>query len=197
MFETILAIAVGLALSAAVGLRIFLPFLVMSAAALTGHLPLAPGFEWIGTTPALIAFAVATVLEVVAYYVPWLDNLLDAAGPPVAVAAGVVASASVVTDLPPLLKWTVAVIAGGGLAGLLHGATSVTRSASTLATGGSANFVVATAEWTGALFTSVLAILAPLLALLVAAALGVWLFRRTTRRHDVSDTASPRSPRTR
>ena len=186
MFETILAVAVGLALSAAVGLRIFLPFLVMSAAALTGHLPLAPGFEWIGTTPALIAFALATALEVTAYYVPWLDNLLDAAGPPVAVAAGIVASASVVTDLPPLVKWSVAVIAGGSLAGLLHGATAVTRSASTLATGGTANFLVATAEWIGALLTSVLAVMAPFLALLVAAAVGLWLVRRRARRRRVA-----------
>ncbi len=189
--DALLGVVVGLALSAAVGLRIFVPFLVMSAAAVTGHLPLAPGFEWIGTTPALIAFAVATVLEVAAYYVPWLDNLLDAAGPPVAVMAGVIATASVVTEMPPLLKWTVAVIAGGGLAGLLHGATSAARAASTVATGGTANFLVATAELGGALATSVLAVLLPVAAVIAAIVLAVWLLRRATRR------ASPRDPRSR
>jgi len=176
--ETLLAVVVGLALSAAVGLRIFVPFLVLGVAAHGGHVPLAPGFEWIGTTPALVAFGVATAVEVVAYYVPWLDNLLDAAGPPVAVGAGIVATASVVTDLPPLVKWTVAVIAGGGAAGLLHGATSAARAASTLATGGGANFLVATAELAGSLLTSVLAILAPAAALLAAVLLATWLLRR-------------------
>lgn len=180
--DTILGVAVGLALSAAVGLRIFVPFLVMSVAAATGHLPLAAGFEWIGTTPALIAFAVATVLEVTAYYVPWLDNLLDAAGPPIAILAGVLATASVVTDVPPLLKWTLAVVAGGGLAGVLHGATAATRAASTLATGGGANFLVATAELFGALLTSILAVVLPVLAVIAALFLAAWLFRRATRR---------------
>ena len=181
-YETILAVAVGLALSAAVGLRIFVPFLVMSVAANAGHLPLAPGFEWIGTTPALIAFAVATTVEVAAYYVPWIDNLLDAAGPPVAFGAGVVATASVVGDLPPLLKWSLAVIAGGGAASILHGATSAARAASTLATGGGANFALATAELGGALLTSLLAVLLPAVALIAALALGWWLFRRRRRR---------------
>jgi hypothetical protein len=176
--DTLLAVVVGVALSAAVGLRIFVPFLVMSVAAKAGYLPLAPGFEWIAATPALVAFAVATVLEVVAYYVPWLDNLLDALAPPLVVVAGIAATASVVTDLPPLLQWTVAVIAGGGAAGLLHGATAAARAASTLATGGGANFLLATAELAGALVTSVLAILLPFVALAAVVALGAWLFRR-------------------
>jgi hypothetical protein len=180
-FESVVAVGMGIALAAAVGLRIFVPFLVMSIAAKTGHLPLAPGFEWIGGTPALLLFAVATVVEVVGYYVPWLDNLLDAAAPPVAVGAGILASASVMTDLPPLFKWCLAVIAGGGAAGLLHGATSIARAASTVTTGGGANFVLATAELTGAVVASVLAILVPFVALLAAAVLAVWLLRRRRR----------------
>jgi hypothetical protein len=179
--ETIVAVAVGLALSAAVGLRIFVPFLVMSAAARTGHLPLAPGFEWIGTTPALVAFAVATAVEVAAYYIPWVDNLLDAAGAPLAALAGIVATASVVTDLPPLLKWSLAVIAGGGVAGMLHGVTATARAASTLATAGGANFALATAEVGGALLTSILAVLLPAAALLAAVVLVAWLLRQRRR----------------
>lgn len=177
-FDTILAVLIGIGLSAAVGLRIFVPFLVMSIAAKSGYLPLAPGFEWIGTTPAIVAFAVATALEVAAYYVPWLDHVLDALATPVVLIAGMIAMASVVTDLPPLVKWSLAVIAGGGAAGLLHGATAAARAASTLATGGAANFVLASAELAGAVVTSVLAILVPLLALLAATALAIWLFGR-------------------
>lgn len=177
-FDTLLALVIGVALSAAVGLRIFVPFLVMSIAAKSGHLPLAFGFEWIGTTPAIVAFAVATAVEVAAYYVPWLDNLLDVLAPPLVVTAGIVAMASVITDLPPLLKWSLAVIAGGGAASLLHGATAAARAASTLTTGGGANFVLATAELAGSFLTSLLAILVPFLALVAAFVLGMWLFRR-------------------
>lgn len=176
--ETVGAVAVGIALSAAAGLRIFVPFLVMSVAAAMGHLALAPGFDWIGSTPALVLFAVATLVEVTAYYVPWLDNLLDAIGPPVAIAAGIVATASVVTGMPPLWKWVVAVIAGGGVAGALHGATSAARAVSTLTTGGGANFLLATAELFGAAITSLLAILVPFAALSLAVVLAVWLLRR-------------------
>ncbi|MFN8178354.1 MAG: DUF4126 domain-containing protein [bacterium] len=177
-FDTLLAVAIGIALSAAVGLRIFVPFLVMSVAARAGHLPLAPGFAWIASTPALAAFAVATIVEVTAYYVPWLDNLLDMLGPPVAIAAGILATASVVTDLPPLLKWSLAVIGGGGAAGILHGTTAAARAASTLTTGGAANFLLATVELAGAVVTSVLAILLPLVALLAAIVLAGWLIAR-------------------
>jgi hypothetical protein len=179
--ETVGAIAVGIALSAAAGLRVFVPFVVMSVAAATGHLTLSPGFEWIGTTPAVVLFAVATVVEVTAYYVPWLDNLLDSMGPPVAIAAGIVATASVVTGMPPLWKWVVAVIAGGGVAGALHGATSAARAVSTLTTGGAANFLLATAELFGAAITSLLAILVPFAALSLAIVLAVWLLRRRRR----------------
>jgi len=82
-----LSLAIGIGLSAACGFRVFVPFLVMSIAAQAGYLQLANGWEWIGSTPAIIAFAVAAILEIVAYYVPWLDNLLDTVATPAAVVA--------------------------------------------------------------------------------------------------------------
>ena len=87
--EAVLSVCMGLGLSAACGLRVFLPLLVMNLAARAGWLGLSPGFEWIGETPALIAFGVATAVEIAAYYVPWLDNLLDVVSSPAAVVAGV------------------------------------------------------------------------------------------------------------
>ena len=75
--ELILSLSVGLGLSAACGFRIFVPLLVISIANKAGHLELADSFEWMGSTAAIITFATATVLEVSAYYVPWVDNLLD------------------------------------------------------------------------------------------------------------------------
>ena len=174
---TILSIVIGVGLSAACGFRVFIPPLVISLAAMSGHLQLAHGFEWMGTVPALIAFAVASGLEITAYYVPWLDNLLDSVATPAAVVAGIVVTASMVTDFSPMLKWTLAIIAGGGAAGLVQGATVITRAASTVATGGAGNSVLATAELGGSLLTAVLAVFLPLLALAlvgVAGGLAVW-----------------------
>jgi Domain of unknown function (DUF4126) len=183
--ETALGIAMGIALAAACGFRVFLPFLVVSIAAQGGHLPLADGFAWIGTTPAMIVFAAATVAEILAFLIPWVDNLLDAAAQPAAMAAGVLVTAAVVTDLSPLWKWTLAIIAGGGIAGTLQGGTVVARGLSTLTTGGLGNWVISLFEGVAALVTSVLAIVGPLLALVLVVILlagAARLFRRRRRR---------------
>jgi phosphoglycerol transferase MdoB-like AlkP superfamily enzyme len=125
--ETVLAICLGLGLSAACGFRVFVPLLGINVAALAGHVVLAEGFQWIGTWPAFACFLTATVLEVSAYYVPWVDNLLDTIATPAAVVAGTMATASVVTDMSPLLRWTLAVIAGGGLAAVVQTGTVTWR----------------------------------------------------------------------
>ena len=119
--DTLLSLGVGLGLSAACGFRAFVPLLAASVAAQAGYLTLAPGFEWIGTSQALYAFATATLLEVLAYSIPLLDNLLDAIATPVAVIAGVLASAAVFADLPPFFRWSLAIIAGGAAAGMVRG----------------------------------------------------------------------------
>ena len=169
--ETLLTVCLGIGLSAACGFRIFVPMLVLSIATRSGHVELATGFDWIGSTPALITFSVATVLEIGAYYIPWLDNLLDSMASPVAVVAGTVITASVVTDVSPLMQWTMAIIAGGGAAAAVQATTVVTRGASSVGTGGLGNPIVATAELGGSLFMSVLSVFLPLLA--VGLAVGV------------------------
>lgn len=160
--ETVLSICLGIGLSAACGFRIFVPMLVMSIASLSGHLTLTPGFQWIGTYPALIAFSVATAAEIAGYYVPWVDHALDTIATPAAVVAGAVVSASIITGMSPLLKWTLAIIAGGGVAGLVQGTTVMTRAAASATTGGLANPLVATIELGGAVASSLAAILAPI-----------------------------------
>ena len=176
--ETLLSILVGIGLSAACGFRVFVPPLVISIAAMSGHLTLSDGFAWMGTWTALGAFAVATALEIAAYYVPWLDNLLDTVSTPAACVAGTIVMASMVGDMSPFLKWTLAVIAGGGTAGLVQGGTVATRAASTALTGGLANPVVATVELAGAAATSVLSLLTPVLvvAVLIGTGIAVWKF---------------------
>src|SRR5438128_7363090 len=128
--ETLISICIGIGLSAACGFRVFVPLLVMSIASLSGHLPLAHGFEWIGSYPALIAFSVATCVEILGYYIPWLDHVLDTIASPAAVVAGTLITASLVTNVGPFWKWSLAVIAGGGAAGLVQGTTVATRAGS-------------------------------------------------------------------
>ena len=119
--QILLSVALGVGLAAAVGFRVFLPLLIASVAAYTGHLNLTGGFEWLGTLPAVVMLGAAAVLEVLAYYIPGVDNALDAVATPLALVAGTVVAAAVMTDMPPLIKWTTAVIAGGGAAGLTQG----------------------------------------------------------------------------
>ena len=160
--EIIVALCLGITLSAACGLRVFLPPLVMSLGAMYGHIPLSSGFEWLGTTEAAIAFAIATILEVLAYYVPLIDNLLDAVQVPIAVGIGTVLTAATLGHTDPVLQWTLAAIAGGGTAGLMGTLASLTRLASTGITGGLGNFIVSTIELVGSISLSILGITFPL-----------------------------------
>jgi hypothetical protein len=199
LLDVVLSIALGVGLAAAVGLRVFLPLLVVGLAACTGHLTLSSGFAWVATPAALLMLSVATLVEILAYYIPGVDNLLDTIATPVALIAGTVVAAAVMADLPPLVKWTTAVIAGGGAAGLTQGITALVRGKSTLLTGGLGNPVLATGEWAGALGLALLSIFAPLLALVLVALLswlGVRLVRRLTRRGALSrgSAAAPRPP---
>ena len=132
----LVALFLGVGLSAACGFRIFVPLLVVSIAARAEYIELASGWDWVGSIPAIVTFASATVLEIVAYYIPWLDNLLDSIAAPAAVIAGIVVTTAVIGDMNPYLKWPLAVIAGGGSAGLMQAGTTILRAASTATTGG-------------------------------------------------------------
>jgi len=189
--ETWLSLIVGVGLAAACGFRVFVPLLVMSVAARAGHLDLSPGFAWIGSPAALVAFAAATTAELLGYFIPYVDHLLDLLGAPAAAAAGVLVSISSFVGMSPFLRWTLAIIAGGGLAALVHGATGAARAASTLTTGGLGNPAVAAVEAGGATLLSVLAIAAPLAAigLLAALVLVTWRFLSRSRRRRSASSA--------
>lgn len=165
MSDLALSVVLGIALAAATGFRVFLPMLIVGAAAYTGHLHLSDSFAWLGTPSALIMLSVAAAAEVLAYYIPVVDNLLDALATPAAFIAGTIVSAAVITDAPPMVKWTAAFIAGGGVAGLTQGLTGILRAHSTVLTGGIGNPVIATAELVGAVVISFLALAAPAAAI--------------------------------
>lgn len=178
----IVPIVLGLALAAATGFRVFVPLLVMGLAARQGALPVSDSFTWAASTPALLMLAVAAVAEVAAYYIPGLDHLLDVLATPAAVVAGILVSAAVMTDLPPMLKWSLAIIAGGGAAAATQSATALLRAGSAMTTGGLGNPLVATGELISAIVVSVLSLIAPWLALLLAVLLLMAAYRLLRRR---------------
>ena len=183
-YDIVVSVALGVGLAAAVGFRVFLPFLVMGGAAYTGHLTLSDGLQWLATPTALAMLSVAAIAEILAYYIPGVDNLLDTIATPTALVAGTIAAAAVMTDLPPIVKWTTAVIAGGGAAGVTQSVTSLLRAKSTVFTGGLGNAAVSTSEAGGALLVSLLALLAPLAALALVVGfcwVGIRFMRRVFR----------------
>ncbi len=178
MEQIVLSVFIGLGLSVACGFRIFVPLLVMSIAGHLDVVPLSESFEWIGTLPSMLAFFVATIVEILAYYIPWLDNILDTIGLPTATLAGVVVMASAMADLPPLLVWSTAIIAGGGGALTVKGMGTVVRAGSSITTGGLANPIVSTGENIASIILSIMAIVLPILAALLTMLILVLAIRK-------------------
>ena len=127
---------------------------------------LGENFQWLGNDLVTVTLGIATAAEVGGYYIPWVDNALDAIATPIAIVAGTFISGVVMPEAmgDGSLKWIIAMIAGGGPAGLVQGTSVVTRGASTTTTGGIGNPAVSSAELGGALLTSLLAIFVPILA---------------------------------
>jgi hypothetical protein len=157
------------------------PLLVMNLAVLTGHLHLSPGFEWIGSYYATVAFVTATLVEVLAYYIPWLDHVLDLIASPAAIIAGMVVTASVVMDVSPFLRWTLAIIAGGGAAAIVQGVTVALRTKSSVLTVGAGNALVSSAELAGSIMTALLAIVVPALCLILVSLLCIFAIWKAGR----------------
>ncbi len=168
VMETILGLCIGVGLSAACGFRVFVPLLVMSIATMMGWFEPSKGFEWLAMPSVCLALAVATVCEVAAYYIPWVDNALDTVATPAAMIAGTLTTMAVSSgEMSQFAGWAAAIIVGGGTAGVVQMSTVAARGVSTATTGGLGNFVVATGEWIGAILLSVSALLVPALVAIV------------------------------
>lgn len=161
-----LGIIIGICLAAAVGFRIFIPLLILSLGSMADYVTLSDTYAWVGTIPAVIAFGVATILEIIGYYVPWMDNMLDTISTPLAPIAGVIAAGSVIVDVDPLVSWTVAIILGGGTALSVEFLTVKARALSSFFTAGFGNAVVASGELFFSTFISILAVVIPIVAFL-------------------------------
>lgn len=176
--ETILGLCIGVGLSAACGFRVFVPLLVMSIATMMGWFVPSKGFEWLALPSVCLALGVATVCEVAAYYIPWVDNALDTVATPAAMIAGTLATMAVSSgEMSQFASWAAAIIVGGGTAGVVQMSTVAARGVSTATTGGLGNFIVATGEWIGAILLSVSAMLVPALVAIVVLIAVIWVVR--------------------
>ncbi|OAB61345.1 hypothetical protein AY599_10275 [Leptolyngbya valderiana BDU 20041] len=172
------ALLAGISLSAASGLRVFLPLLGVGLASHFGLIELGEGFAWMASEPVLIVVGVAALLEASAYYIPIVDNLLDTVATPAAMAGGTVILSSLMPELSEPTHWATALLLGGGTAGVVQASTVIARGASTATTGGLANPILATVETGGSAIAIVLALLIPVTFGLIAIAAILWLLIR-------------------
>lgn len=175
--DTILSIFLGVGLSASVGFRVFLPLFALSLAAYFNLWELNESWLWIGSTAAVVALGVATLVEIVAYYLPVVDNVLDTIAIPLATIAGIAVMVSTVADLSPVVTWALAIIAGGGTAAAVKSSASATRLGSTVSTAGIANPLVSTIETGTSAVMSIISIFIPVLAIIVVLFIFYILFR--------------------
>lgn len=181
--ETILGLCIGIGLSAACGFRVFVPLLVMSIASLMGWFEPMKGFEWLAMPSVCIALAIATFFEIGAYYIPWVDNLLDTIATPAALIAGTLTTMAASTgEMSQFASWAAAIIVGGGTATAVQMSTVAVRGVSTATTGGIANPLVSTGEWISALVVSILAFVMPVLLVIVGIILMIIVIRWVRRK---------------
>lgn len=176
--EIITAVAIGIGLSASCGFRVFVPMLVASIAAKMNIFPVNEGFQWLASWPAIISFGTATVAEILAYYIPFIDNLLDTITTPMAIGGGTLLLTSVLPIDNEFLKWATGFLFGGGAAATVQGGTVLTRFASTKLTAGAGNPIVATGEHAAAFGSSVLSLIIPLIIAALIFLLIVYFFAK-------------------
>ena len=174
--ETIISIFLGVGLAASTGFRVFLPLFALSLASYTGMWELNASWEWMGSLAAVITFGVATLAEVFAYYIPWVDNLMDGLALPLAAVAGTAVMVSTVADLDPLFTWSLAIIAGGGTASAIKGASATSRMASSVTTAGLGNPIVSTIETATAIVVSLASILVPIVGAILVILILIIIF---------------------
>jgi hypothetical protein len=177
VIDVVISIALGIGLAAAAGMRLFMPLAAVSLAAYLDYLPVNENFAWLGSGTAVIILCTAMVLEVLAYYIPFFDNLLDAIAVPLAAAGGTILMASTMLEMEPIWKWTIAVIAGGGTAGLIKGKTAVVRGASSTFTAGLGNSVVSSVENIFVVVLVLLILFVPIAALFLIAWIVYRIFK--------------------
>lgn len=177
MTETIISICLGIGLAASVGFRVFLPLFVLSLASYFEVWELNASWLWIGSLTAVITFGVATLIEILAYYIPFVDNLLDTIAIPLATIAGTAVMVSTVADLNPVISWGLAIIAGGGTAAAIKSTATASRATSTVSTAGFGNPLISTVETGASLIISIFSIFLPIFAFVLVVLILIVIFK--------------------
>ncbi|MCB1217228.1 MAG: DUF4126 domain-containing protein [bacterium] len=192
--QVLVMILMAVSLSAAAGLRAFLPLFAISLLSNTGHITLASSFQWLSSTEAVIVFGLAVVLEIAADKIPGLDNTLDGIGLVVKPLAAALLSTSLITGMDPLLAMVLGLIIGGSVAGTIHYGKAHLRAGSTMLTAGAGNPVLSLLEDGISIVGTTLGIWLPVL-IGAFVLLGMWMLgRRIMRRHRRSVTATVHGP---
>ncbi len=199
VWEIIIGVFLGVALGSCCGFRVFIPMLVASIAIHAGYITVNENFMWLGSTIALIIFGVASLLEVLAYYIPAVDNMLDVIGTPMSVIAGTLLGASFITDMSPIMQWSLAAVVAGGGAAVIHSGMATIRAATTATTAGLGNSLVSTVEAAMATLVPLLSIALPIVAVLVITAVLVSLCLvvskiRRKMKEKTTDLVTPPNP---
>jgi len=166
----IMATLMGISLAAASGFRVFLPPFLLSLAARFNVVwfldidLLGTQFEFFTSTLSIVVLGIATVAEFAAFYAPWIDNALDTIATPASIVAGVAMTAIVLEGNDPIIQWTIAIVAGGGVAATIQSATVAIRGLSSTFTFGLGNPAVATSENVASVALTLIAILIPFLS---------------------------------
>ncbi|GAA5513196.1 hypothetical protein Dcar01_01922 [Deinococcus carri] len=169
----------SLGLSGAAGLNAYIPLLVVGLLDRTGVLHLSAPYDLLGSPWVLLGVAVLGLLDFVGDKIPGVDHVLHLVGGVVNAAAGAVlfAAQSGIADVPPALSLALGLLVAGGV----HATRTAVRPVATATTGGLANPVLSTAEDGASLGLSLLAVFAPLLAVLGLAGLLVGAYRLWAR----------------
>lgn len=185
------AIALGVSLAACAGLRAWLPLLVAGAGARLGLVHLGESFAALGSTPALVFFSVATVVEIVGDKFPAVDHALDAVGTVARPAAGTLLAAAAMWQIEePAWALGLGLIVGAPVAAAPHVVKTAARGASSTFTFGLVNPVLSVVEDAVALALAAVAFVAPFLVLAVVAVVGAIILRRVLRSRASAPVAS-------
>ena len=166
--QVLIAASTGLGLAAASGFRVFLPPFLMAVWVRIGFLDVnieGTEFEAFSSDVSILLLGVASLSEILAYKIPWMDNMLDSLATPMAGLAGVSVVAVSLEGADPSVQWALAIIAGGGTSLSIQSATVAGRGLSSMFTLGLANPFFSLIEDIASVLLIFIALLAPLVAL--------------------------------
>ena len=189
----IMATLMGISLAAASGFRVFLPPFLLSLAARFNVVwfldidLIGTQFEFFTSTLSIVVLGIATVAEFAAFYAPWVDSALDTIATPASIVAGVAMTAIVLEGNEPIIQWTIAIVAGGGVAATIQSATVAIRGLSSTFTFGLGNSAVATGENVASVALTLIAILIPFLSAFFVLLIVALLLRMKRKKKEPVD----------